>query len=203
MNTKIDYQIHDVLIRTLKSPFETVEEIKKLFTKYIDEFGTYEDKVIELIEKYTGYPFTIERIPVYLVPISRNSVPFSNAKSSLEENTPGVVLKVFPDILRNHHIFIHELVHINQWHNHEEFNKSRFFINEDGTKNEDGIELCADIVALYIVRDIFGKNSEVENNFWDFLENTNEKNKRKYDILQKYLPQWDLLKKPQKEYIFL
>ena len=114
---------------------------------------------------------------------------------------PGVVQKLFESNTTNLHIFIHELVHVNQWQSdfHDKYNT--FANTKTGELNREGVELCADIVTLYVLRDLFGENSEYEEDFWKFLSNTNQVNKRKYEVLQKYKESWDLSKKPLKGYI--
>jgi len=174
--TKIDFQIHDVLIRALRSPFQSEDEFKKQAAAFKKFFMSNEAKVLDLIQKYSGYEYTNDRIPEYLVPAGL-SFSKSVTKSTLEDGLPGVVQKLFDNNITNMHIFIHELTHVNQWQSDFHNKENRFSETKTGELNREGID------------------------FWRFLEGTNEVNKEKYDELQKHKDSWDLSKKTLKEYI--
>lgn len=199
MIPKVDYQIHDLLVRVfLPPPLDGDDtEFRQLSERLINSFEKLEFNVLTLIEKYSGFEWRFEKIPVYLIPDSRILKSF--AKSNLENKRPGVVLKVMDNLTRNIHIFIHELAHINQ--NQGEFSKTSFALNPDGSRNHPNYELAADIVTLYILRDLFGSNSEYEKDMMEFLTTTDMVNKDKYDALMEKVDIWDLSKKTLREYI--
>jgi len=196
MIPKIDFQIHDALVRTFLFPptNDAQKGFKKQAGAFMDFFNKNSDKTLKSIQKFSGYKWAKDRIPVYLIP---NAQILSFTKSILEDDLPGVVQKVFPNQKRTAHIFIHELVHVNQWQSK--------FVNKNQPYNESGDEfkreLYADLICLHVLRDIFGKNSEHEKDFWDFLQNTTERNKKKLEGLKKITNKWDLIKKPLKEYL--
>ena len=194
MIPKVDFQIHDLLIQIFFFPRlygGNRDKLKKDFESFTSEFQLREEKILTLIEKFSGLEWMKDRIPAYLVP-HNSKVLYSFAHHNLENNLPGIVLKIRGNLFRDMPIFIHELAHINQMQS-DFFKEQKIFVfDKEGKRNEDLIELGADIVALYVMREVYGIDSEYEKDFWNFLENTNEKNKRKFEELNKYIGSWDL-----------
>lgn len=205
MIPKVDFQIHEVLIQAFFSPKMYGGDRKFLdtkFSEFVAQFSEHETKILTLIEKYSGFEWSEEKIPVFLIPDSP-SIFYSFAKPVLQDGHSGVVLKIRPNgKIRDFWIFIHELSHINQYHSNFYLPKYGA-IDENNNKNVDRVEVCADLLALYVIRDLFGEDSEYEKDFWDFLENTNEKNRKKFEEMKKHLPIWDLSKDTLKNYLLI
>jgi len=202
MIPKIDIQVHNLFINAFffsvtYGPKEKLDEDIKKFKDFFNENG---EKILTLIEKFSGYSWTKDRIPVYLVPKNPN-LNYSFAKSTLENDLPGVVQKIGMGYERDIHIHIHELAHINQWQSDFMKKNNPLSAKSNGEKNNDGIELGADIVALYVLRNIFGEDSEFEKDFMDFLNNTNDKNKIKFAELNKYKDKWNLNENSLRHYV--
>lgn len=205
MIPKVDFQIHEVLIQAFFSPKMYGGDRSFLDSKlneFIEGYRMHEEKILKLIEKYSGFEWSKDRIPVFLVP-DNFALFYSFAKPILQDALPGVVLKIRPNgKIRDFWIFIHELSHINQYHS-DFYTPQYGAIDENNNKNVDRVEVCADLLALYVLRDLFGEDSEYEKDFWDFLENTNEKNKKKFEQMKKHLPIWDLKKNTLKNYLLI
>ncbi len=202
MIPKIDVQVHDVFINAFffsvtYGPKEKLEEDIQKFKNFFEING---EKIITLIEKFSGYSWTKDRIPVYLIPANPNFL-YSFTKSTLENDLPGIVQKIGMGFERDIHIHIHELVHANQWQSDFTSKTNILSFKSNGERNTDGREIGADIVTLYILRNLFGESSEFEKNLMDFLSNTNEKNKIKFAELNKYKDKWDLNKNSLRYYI--
>jgi hypothetical protein len=203
MIPKVDFQIHETLIEAFYLPKlwgGDREELDKEMKNFIDLFRIHEEMILTLIQKYSGFEWSKERIPVFLVPDSRVLL-YSFTKSTLQDGLPGIIQKIFKD--KNSlifSIFIHELCHVNQ-HQSDFYDKKYKTADEKWIKDTDRVELSADLVMLYVVREIFGNNSEYEKAEWDFLKNTNDRNKKKGEMLEKYMPLWDLNKMPLKSYL--
>jgi hypothetical protein len=168
------------------------------FKKFFEQHG---ESILEQIEKLSGFNWTSERIPVYLFPNSHISPPYSFSKINLENDLPGVMQKlgVSPKQISDYWVCIHELVHINQ--KEKEFYDKYFFNVGTIKNNTDLLELCADLVTLNVVRNLFDRDSELEKDLWDFLDFSNDKNKRKAEILRTYLDLWDLSKNNLRYYL--
>lgn len=193
MLPKVDFQKHEVLFQAFFFPGEYGGRMPKLLEdieNFITLFSEHQEKILSLIEKFSGFAWSKERIPVFLVP-NTAMLPFSFTKARLEADLPGVVQKIGLATKRTLHIFIHELVHVNCRH-------SDFYEKYEST---DLRELVADLVTLNVIREIFGANSEYEQDWLDFLQNTLEKNKRKLAFAEKYQEKWNLHEKPIVNYL--
>lgn len=203
MIPKVDFQVHEILLRAFFFPREYGGGRDKFdgdVEKFVSLFRQYEDKILELIEKFSGFSWSRDRIPVFLVPASM-MVRYSFAKANLENDLPGIVLKIFADPGRELFIFIHELSHINQ--RQSDFYE-KYAFGKNGERNTDLLELCADLITLKILRDLFGNNSEYEKLFWTFLKDPkSDKNKIKYEKILEFESKWDLSKRNIREYIEL
>ncbi len=203
MIPKIDFQVHDVFINAFHNPpaYGSLEQLHADMQEFKDFFSRNGNEILKLIEVYSGYEWSKERIPVYLIP-DNFALNFSFTKPVLEDGLTGIVQKISPkDMYRNIHIHIHELVHVNQRQSDFYTKENPLAFSENGERNITGIELGADIVTFYILQKMFGINSEYEKNFWNFLSNTNEKNKLKFEELNKYKDIWDLNLHPLRYYV--
>lgn len=192
MIPKLDISSPELFLRCfyiprIHGPKENMDAAIKTFKDFFQEHG---EIILAEIEKLSGFQWTKDRIPVYLIPNSFVSPPYSFCKDPIEDDLPGVIQKVdVSGLTQQAWVHIHELVHVNQ-HQSEFYNLHG--LTRERKKNIDLAELGADIITIYIVKKLFGENSEYEKDFWNFLQNTSEKNKRKYDILIKYIENWDL-----------
>ncbi|MDQ3014823.1 MAG: hypothetical protein M3Q73_03095 [bacterium] len=202
MIPRTDFQIHEIFMQTFFFPEEygaDRSQFDKDAAEFMGFFKQHEEKILQIIEKFSGFDWSKEKIPVFVVP-NNSMISYSYTKFDLQDGLPGVVQKIFRNQQRNLHIFIHELAHVNQ--RHADFYDRKYkTLDEEGNRNVDLVEVCADIVCLYVIREIFSGNSEYERDMFDFLQNTGMKNKRKYAELEKSLTQWDLYKNPLKFYI--
>jgi hypothetical protein len=121
----------------------------------------------------------------------------SRVNATLEDNNAGIVFAVRESQVRNIQIFIHELVHINQMH--PDYNND---INPYSVYGPAGREIVADMVNLHVIRELFGSDSEYEKDFWEFLNIPEVSNsKERLELVNEYLPKWDLNNKTIKQYI--
>ncbi len=194
MIPKIDIQVPELLLRTFFFPKEYggKEKLDKDISDFRVFFDKYGEKILVQIEKYSGFNWTLNRIPVYLIPASM-MIRFSFSKNDLEDGLPGVVQKIGRGIT-DIHIHIHELVHTNQKQTEFYSKENGFAFDKEGNRNTDILELSADIVTMYVIRNLFGADSEYEKDMWNFLNNTNERNMRKYEHLIEHIDKWDLNK---------
>lgn len=199
MIPKIDFQTHDILTRIFIPPFKKKKEFKKEVKEFTRSFRKIEEDVLISIEKFSGFKWSKKRIPVYLIPSGR-IVSFVRGK--LENGLPGVVQKIFSgEEKRNLHIFIHELCHVNQFQSDFYDKNNRFVLKKDGTKDSVKVEVLTDIVTIHVVREIFGKNSDMEKDYWHFMNKVMTSTPKKKLEIPKYLKKFDLNKKTLKEYI--
>lgn len=196
---KIEFFIHEVFINAFSfPPTQKAKDIYRDKIKAAEAFlRSKANDYLERIEKFSGYEWKIDKIPVYLVPESARFKSF--AKTNLEGDLPGVVLKTYPTMETLEFIFIHELCHINQMQSEFWSESNPWFMN-DGVKNTEGIELCADIVMTFVLRDIYGKDSVQEKEMWEFLKLSPE-NVAKGEMLKKKLGDWDLGTRSLKSYL--
>lgn len=124
------------------------------------------------------------------------------AKSNLEKGTPGVVQKIGEVLERITHLLIHELTHINQFQSDFYSKKNSFIFNKRGIKDRVKVEICTDVVAIHVVRDLFGNNSKYEKDYWYFMNKLMTSTPAKKMKIPTYLKRWDLNKNTLKEYIF-
>jgi hypothetical protein len=191
--TKIDFQRHDVFFQAFFFPpfyGGGIEKLESDINALITTFANHKDQILTLIEKYTGYTWSQETVPVFLIP-KTPVISYSFTRLNLVNGLAGIVQKVGMGAFRDLHIFIHELVHVN-------CRQQDFY--EKYTDNNLK-ELVADLVTLYVIRDLFGTDSEYEKDFFDFLQNTNDKNKVKYNYLHEYKDKWDLKDKQIASYL--
>ncbi len=190
MIPRLDISLPEIFLRAFYNPvvYGPKEKLDADVKAFEDFFARHAEKILVEIEKLSGFAWSKDRIPVYLVPESFVSPPYSFTTSGLEEGLPGVVQKIGRPGMRDIHIHIHELAHVNQWQS-----DFHIFSPKGNTQaRTDMRELAADIVTVYVIRNVFGDATELERDFFDFLCNTSEKNKRKYDILMKYVDSWNL-----------
>lgn len=198
MIPKIEFKTYDVLTRVFLPPSKKKKEFESESKKFINHFKKIEKMVLILIEKFSGFKWTKKRIPVYLIPNSRF---ISTARGDLENGFPGVVQKIRNNPERDTHIFIHELTHVNQFQSDFYDKKNTFVRNKDKTKNFVNIEICADVGCIHVIRELFGKNSKVEKDYWHFINNVMTSTPAKKMKIPKYLKKWDLNKKSLRGYI--
>jgi hypothetical protein len=198
MLPKIDIQVPELLLRCFYFPtiYGPREKLDRDIKKFKDFFEKHGDSVLTEIENFSGYSWSMPRIPVYLVP-NNSMLPYSFSRPNLEDNLPGIIQKIGRGV-RDIHIHIHELVHTNQ--KQSEF-YTKFAYDKEGKRDTDLLELCADIVTIYVIRKLFQDNSVYENDMWDFLKNTNDKNKRKEELLEQHIEIWDLNKNNLKHFL--
>lgn len=166
-------------------------------------FNEYGEKILVEIEKLSGFSWTKERIPVYLIPNSKFGPPYSFSKWGVDGDLPGVVQKLgtTSQAFTDYWILIHELVHTNQ--RQSDFMEKYQFL-KNGDRNQDLLELGADLITLYVLRSLFGQGTKYEVDLWNFFVNTtnnSEKNIRKGAILKKYVDEWDLNKNTLRYYL--
>lgn len=198
MIPKIDYQIHDVLTNVFLLPLADKKEFEKDAKKFIKNFKKIEKDILVLIERFSGFKWTKRKIPVYLIP---NGKSFSFTKGHLEEEKPGVVQKIHGTTERSIQIFIHELAHVNQFQSEFHSVNNKFAFNKNGHFNNLGREICADVVCIQVIRELFGKNSKCEKDYWYFLKKVMISTPEKGKEIPKYIKKWNLNKKTLKEYI--
>jgi len=198
MIPKIEYQTHELLTRVFIPPFEKKSDFEKHVKKFIKHFKKIEKEILVLIEKFSGFEWTKKKIPVYLIP---NGKIVSRTKSNLEKGLPGIIQKVRNNTERDTHIMIHELVHVNQFQTDFSSKENRFAFNKKGIRNYIGWEVCAEIVCLYVIRELFGKKSKYEKDYWKFLNQIQTSTPGKELEVPKYLKKWDLNKKTLRDYI--
>jgi hypothetical protein len=202
MTPKIDIQMPEILVRcfyfpAIYGPREKLDNDVAEFKKFFELHG---EEVLRSIEQFSGCTWSHDRIPVYLIPDSA-MLNYSFSKWAVEEKLPGIIQKIGLGI-RDYHIHIHELAHTNQRHSESFYSGTTgYAFDKEGRRNVDLLELSADIVTLHVMRKLFGESSDLEKDFWDFLKNTSEKNKRKEDFLIKYMSLWDLNSHPLKYYL--
>lgn len=203
MIPRIDISVPDVFIRAFYNP-RTYGPREKLdadienFKSFFKENG---DRILQEIESLSGFFWNENRIPVYLLPDGMFSPVASFATSNLEGELSGIVQKIGRPGVRDIHVHIHELSHVNQWQGGWRSRQTGYALKQNGEWNTDLVELGADLVTIYVIRNIFGIDSVYEKDFWDFLQNTNERNKRKNDVLKSYIDLWDLNQNPLKYYL--
>jgi hypothetical protein len=193
---KIDFRTNEVLIDVFLYPNSSEErkKFKKRAKEFSDFWKIWQASVLEGTAKYLGYPWKIDRIPVYLVPWGPHGF-ISRAKPHLTDGLPGVIQLIGignrgqeVDI----QVFIHELVHVCQ--HQSEYRQSKHY------KDRALTEMIADLVNLYVIRDVFGLNSVYETEYWSFFK-LNERQQEKHRVLSQYLDQWDLNRLPVVEYL--
>lgn len=199
----INFEINELLMRCFF--FERIygprEKFEKDAQEVIDTIRSKEKIILSLIEKFSGLKWTHPVIPVYLIPTSE-IIKYSFTKFDLGgPGVPGVVQKVGRGIHTDIPILIHELAHVNQRQGGLYKDYAHIVFNKDKTRNEDFLEVWADMIELYVVRELFGSDSQYEKELWNFLQNTNEKNKRKYEVLIEHMKIWDLNEHPLKFYL--
>ena len=198
MIPKINYQIHKVLTQVFIPYDKNEQEFNKKSQKFIQHFKKIESEVLFLIEKFSGFKWSKSKIPVYIVP--KGDWP-SFTKSNLEKNTPGVVQAIYNTTQRSTHIFIHELAHVNQFQSNFHSKKNKV-IWKGKELDRVMLEVCTDIVCLHVLRELFGKGSKYEKDYWYFLDHVMTSTPKKKMKVRPYLKKWDLNKKSLREYIF-
>ncbi len=198
MIPKLDYQMHDLLIQIFMPPLENKKDFYKQNQEFIQHFKKIEKKVLISIEKFSGFRWSKKIIPVYMIP--NGGIP-SFAKSNLEENTPGVVQRIYGTNKRATHILIHELTHINQFQSDFHSKSNSFIFDKKGVKNYMRTELCSDIVCIHVLRDLFGNKSSYEADYWNFQNNVRTSSPGIEKKIPIYLKKWNLNKKTLREYI--
>ena len=198
MIPKIEYQTHDILTKVFMPPFGKRSDFEKQTRKFTKHFKKIEKEILISIEKFSGFKWTKRKIPIYFVP---NGRIISITKGNLEKGLPGIIQKIRNNIWRDTHIMIHELVHINQFQTNFNSKRNRFAFKKNGIKNHIGREVCADIICLYVIKELFGKNSKYERDYWEFLNKIQTSTPGIEKEVSKYLKKWNLNEKTLKEYI--
>ncbi len=199
MIPKINYQIHEILTDLFLPPFKKKKDFDKESKKFIQHFKKIEKEVLTSIEKFSGFRWSKRTIPVYIIP--QNKSITSLTKSNLNKGFPGVVQKVYENIERCTHIFIHELTHVNQFQSDFYSKKNLFVFNKRGVKNTRKIELCSDVVCVQVIRDLFGNKSIYEKDYWIFQNKIRTSSPGIEKEIPIYLKKWDLNEKTLREYI--
>src|SRR3989344_1005895 len=194
MTPKIDIQTHNLLFNlfyfpSVYGPKEKLDADVNEIKNFVQEFGI---KILSEIEILSGFPWFMDRIPVVLVP-NNKFLNYSYSRFDLEPGIPGVVLKI-RGAIRDKWILIHELVHTNQKHVNSSFDYAKL---NTGERNNDLLEVWADLITLKIIIKYF---PEWEGDFLNFFE-TEEKNIRKGKILRQFINNWDLEKNDIKFYL--
>lgn len=200
MIPKIKYKTNPTLTQIFLPPRGDVKKFKGNAKEFVKHFNKIENGVLENIEKFSGFKWTKKKIPVYLIPQGQI---YSFAKSNMTKKDPGIILKIYETLERTTGIFIHELTHINQFQS--DFNNSKrnkFVFDEKGKKNYRNIEICSDVLAIYVMKKLFGKNSSYEKDYWHFQKNIRTSEKGMVEPLKKHIKKWNLNKNPLREYIF-
>lgn len=198
MIPKIKYMVHEILTNVFLPPSGDRKEFERNAEEFIKNFKKIEKRVLELIEKFSGFEWTKKNIPVYLIPAGK-SVSF--AKSNLEKGNPGVVNKIWSIPERSIHIAIHELVHVNQFQS-DFYSKENKVLWKKEEKDVVSLEVCTDVVTIHVLRELFGEDSKYEKDYWHFMNNVMTSTPAKKLKIPSYLKKWDLDKKSLREYIF-
>lgn len=198
MIPNIDYQRHDLLTRIFIPSFKDKKKFEKKAKEFIKYFKKHEKETLRLIEKFSGFNWTRNKIPVYIIP---NGHIYSFTKKNLSKNLPGVVQKFYESNERTTHILIHELCHVNQFQSEFYNKRNKFVWKKDGTKDFVKVEICTDIVAIHVIRELFGKDSKIEKDYWYFMNKLMTSTPAKKLQIPKYLKKWDLNKKTLKKYL--
>ena len=194
MIPKLKFQVHELFIRVFLFPNTPSE--KKLFRRNAEDFQKFfasEGKaILQSIMELSGYKWQRPEIPVYLIPWQSPNLVIPFTKSNLERGLPGVLqtLGMGDRLVRDTHVFIHELVHISQRHTALTDRDNPF----TASGNINRREAIADFLCLHTIRHVFGNNSIYETDFWEFLRSDRLRIKTRLEELEKALHIWDVSK---------